>query len=71
MFALCDETLARLSMVWAAAWTPDVVSSIDPQRLFRVVGTRPVDVCTDFMRLHAKRTSLPLAPRRRLFSEVI
>lgn len=47
VFALCDVTLARFRVVWAAAGTPHAVFSIDPQDLFRLVGGAPSDVRVD------------------------
>jgi predicted esterase YcpF (UPF0227 family)/prolyl-tRNA editing enzyme YbaK/EbsC (Cys-tRNA(Pro) deacylase) len=41
---LCDDTLARFEVVWAAAGSPHAVFSISPADLFRVTGARVADV---------------------------
>jgi len=47
VLAVCDVTLARFHVVWAAAGTPHAVFSINPQDLFRLVGGVPADVRVD------------------------
>ena len=41
---LCDETLARFDVVWAAAGTPHAVFPIAPDELFRVTRGLVTDV---------------------------
>ncbi len=44
VIVLCDETLARFSILWAAGGTPHTVFPISPTDLFRVTAGRVADV---------------------------
>ncbi len=47
LIVLCDASLLRFDVVWAAAGTPHAVFPISPAELFRITSARVVDVQQD------------------------